>query len=413
MLSIFRTGFWLILLSNLSNIFNYVQMIMISRFLTKADFSIFTSVTATGIVITSFLSVVPSVYVLVFNSNELNEIKKSETISQLNRFVLAGSIVFFLMIFVFSYPISLMLNISTPFPMLIYSVCLLNSLILQIFVGHCLILGRYKLIQVQVFILTLTKLILTFFLFTVYGDNLYYVFYTEFIATLVSIIFLFKIIGSVSFSSVFKLSLVRFFFIKAIPIGITLFIGGVLLSSDLILAKHLFSPVLAADYSVASNLGKIAFFVSGAISGVVFAITKGEASQGNSTLKILILAIIASFLCGGVVIFFSLFFPGEIISFLFGSKFLSSQELFQVLSFSMTILSVNVVIFNYLLAMNQLAYIKYALILMLIYIIIANSGVIDSPNDLSYLVASLMLFLLLSNIFCLLREFKMIGLRKV
>ncbi|WP_409419054.1 hypothetical protein AB8616_21385 [Marinomonas sp. RS-M-Aa-14] len=407
MRSILKTGISLILLSNISNILNYIQMIFISRSLTKQDLSIFASVTATGNTLSSFLFVIPSIYVIAFNAKELSDGReKAMVISQLNTLVLSVSLFFFFLLSFFSIPISRFLNIESALPMFVYSFCLLNTLLLQIFVGHCQGLQKFNLVQVQVLFLVVIKVIMTYIFFEVFGYDVYSVLYAELIATVLSTLFLYMRLKPIIFAFDKSFSLIRGFVLKSTPVAINFFIVGSLLSSDLILAKYLFSPSLVADYSVSSNLGKIAFFVSGGVSGVVFAMIKGEVSQWGSSLKILILASLASFLCGSVVILCSVIFPSEIIGLLFGEKFLSSAESFQILSFSMTILSVNVVIFGYLMAVNEYTYIKYTLVILLLYFVFAMSGMIDSPINLSLLVALMMLFLLFSNIFCLFKVFK-------
>lgn len=394
-----KTGFWLIFLSNVSNVLNYSLMILISRQLTKADLSIFTSVTATGIVATSFLSVVPSIYVMIFNDNSLGKDKKNSTIKQLNNWVFITSIAFFGLLCLLSFPLTNMLNIDTPIPMLIYSVCLLHSLFLQVLIGYCQGHHRYEVIQVQVFILTFTKLCVTFTLFKVFGNNVYFAFCAEFIATLASLLFLYKRLD-VSIAKVkLKFSMIKKYVKKSVPVGATLFISGALLSSDVVIAKHLFTPDHAGEYSVASNLGKIAFFVSGAISGVVFAITQGELSKGKNTVKVLLLASLAAVVCGSCIVLASILFPEEIILLLFGEKYLSSAEVFQLLSVSMTLLSVNAIIFNYLLAKGEYGYIKYAISVLFIYFIIAVSGKVTSSNELASLVTITMALLLVANIY--------------
>lgn len=404
-----KTGFWLIFLSNVANVLNYALMSLISRQLTKADLSIFTSVTATGIVATSFLFVVPSLYVMVFNDVRLEETERAATLNQLNHWVFATSLAFFALLCMISFPVSNLLKIDTPLPMLIYSVCLLNTLFLQVLVGYCQGQHRYEIIQVQVFLLTLTKLAVTVVLFKLFGDNVYYVFAAEFIATVVALGFLYSKLDLGIYKSSFNFSAIRKYVKKAIPVGVTLFIGGALLSADIIIAKNLFTPSETGEYSVASNLGKIAYFVSGAISGIVFAMTQGEVSRGESALRVLLMAILASALCGSIVVLLSIFFPEEIILLLFGEKYLSSAHIFQMLSISMTLLSVNTIIFNYLLAKSEYSYIKYAISTLVLYCVTAKSGVVTDSYELAILVTITMATLLATNIACAVKVSRKIG----
>ncbi|EOD80113.1 capsular polysaccharide biosynthesis protein [Grimontia indica] len=394
----FRTGILLVVLSNMSNLLNYGLMVYISRALTKNDFAVFSSVTALGISITSFLSVFPSLYVLVYNDINVSKSRRSELVKSLDSWALLISSAFFVSICMLSFPATTWLNISSPLPMLFYSVCLFNSLLLQILVGYCQGQGRFELLQVQVFLLTITKLVATYLMFTLFNVNVYYVFFAEFIASGVSLLFLKNWIGYSFILKPLIFNEVSHYFKKSIPVGITLFISGVLLSSDIVFSKYLFSSEVAGDYSVASNLGKIAFFVSGAISGIVFAITKGEMSKGNDTRKVLWLAILASLLCGGVVVLLSYLFPNEIILTLFGERYLSSASLFQVLSISMTLLSINTVCFNYFLAGGNYRYIQYSVFVLAIYSAFIIFGNVDSPQTLAYTVLGVMFLLLSMNI---------------
>ena len=397
MLSFLRTGFWLVLLSNLSNVFNYLQMIVVSRWLSKQDLSIFSSVTATGIVITSFLSVVPSLYVLVNSDTFVDEVGKEKNLKALNKLALYVSVVFFLLFFVLSFSVSGFLKISTPLPMLLYSTCLLNSLILQIFVGHCLLEGRYKLIQIQVLLLSFLKLLFTFLSFHFFGDLLEIVFFSEFFATLLSVFFLYKVNGFSGLGSGIKG--LKVYIKQSIPVSATLFIGGALLSIDLLLAKRFFSESDAADYTVGSNLGKIAFFISGAVSSIVFAASKKKLSQGQNATDILLFSCFVAFLCGGVVCVSSLLFPELIVLTLFGEKYISSIGVFKVLSFSMTLLAVNTIFFNYFLARKVYFFIKVPFCVLAFIFLYPFLLEVPNVEGLANLILYSMFFVLFMNIY--------------
>lgn len=394
----FRLGILLVVLSNLSNLLNYGLMVYISRVLTKNDFAIYSSVTALGISVTSFLSVFPSLYVLIYNDINYSKMRRRELVKAMDSWVLVISSIFFILICMLSFPATGWLNIISPFPMLFYSMCMFSSLLLQILVGYCQGQKRFELIQIQVLLLTITKLTSTYIMFTFFNVSFYSVFLAEFIASGISLIFLAKWVNyNFSWKSLLFKE-VSPYFKKSIPVGLTLFISGCLLSSDIVFAKYLFTASVAGDYAVASNLGKIAFFVSGAISGIVFAITKGEISEGSDTRKVLWLAILASLLCGGVIVLLSFFFSDEIILFLFGTKYLSSASLFQILSISMTLLSVNTVCFNYFLAGGYYRYIQCSTAVFAIYSAFVVSGHVETPQTLAYTVLGVMALLLSMNV---------------
>ncbi len=407
MLSFLRAGFWLVFLSNLSNVFNYLQMIVVSRWLSKQDLSIFSSVTATGIVVTSFLSVIPSLYVLANNDNQVDAVGKERNQKALNQLTIYVSLVFFLLFLFLSFPMSDFLKISNPLPMLLYSTCLLNTLILQAFVGHCLAVGQYALIQVQVLLLSFLKLLVTFILFYFFGNLLEIVFLSEFFATLLSVCFLYKVNGFSGLGGDIKV--LKVYLKQSIPVSATLFIGGALLSIDLLLAKRFFSESDAADYTVGSNLGKVAFFISGAVSSIVFAASKKKLSQGQNATDILLFSCFVAFLCGSVVCVSSLLFSEFIVFTLFGEKYISSIGVFKVLSFSMTLLAVNTIFFNYFLARKSYLFIKVPFFVLVFVFVYPFIWEVSNIEGLANLILYSMCFIFFMNvyfIFKLIRDIK-------
>ncbi|GAB3478868.1 hypothetical protein GCM10027340_08510 [Marinomonas epiphytica] len=186
---------------------------------------------------------------------------------------------------------------------------------------------------------------------------------------------------------------------QSIPVSATLFIGGALLSIDLLLAKRFFSESDAADYTVGSNLGKIAFFISGAVSSIVFAASKKKLSQGQNATDILLFSCFVAFLCGGAVFVSSLLFPEFIVLTLFGKKYISSIGVFKVLSFSMTLLAVNTIFFNYFLARKFYFFIKVPFFVLTFIFLYPFVLEIPDVEGVASLILYSMFFILFMNIY--------------
>lgn len=127
-----------------------------------------------------------------------------------------------------------------------------------------------------------------------------------------------------------------------------------LYSVDIILARHLFSPLIAGLYSAVSVVGKIVFFASTAITRVMFSEVvekygkkKTEKSREKSR-KVLFKSLgFLAILVGGCL-FLAFLFPEPIINLIVGDKYVAatSQLKYMVLAMSFLSFSSLIVFYN-------------------------------------------------------------------
>ncbi|WED22006.1 permease [Vibrio sp. JC009] len=403
-MNIFKVGVMLIGISNVTNVLNYALMIYVSRSLSKEEFATVTSVTSLGIMFLSFAAVIPSIYVLVLNDMSVSSDDRKLNGSRLSNLVIVISGAVLLGMLLFSDSLSAFLHLNSLWPVRLYACCLCFSLLLQVPIGYGQGYHKYKEVQLQGLVLSIGKLALVFLLFNSVGVEVNTVLIAEGIATVLSIFFLGRIIRSnivFDFNNVLSFTRLKRYASRSVPIGLNFMIVGILITGDIVLAKHFFDPIVAAEYSVASNLSKIAYFVSGALGGVMYALVTKTLNQGESGLKVLFSSSLMALVTGGLVVSLSYLFPEQIITLLFGHRYLASKDVFQVLSLSMTLLSVNSIFFSYFLAKRNYTYQKPLLILLAIVVgyVFLFYGKDLSSLKMSLLVRNLMVIILLVNLY--------------
>lgn len=124
-------------------------------------------------------------------------------------------------------------------------------------------------------------------------------------------------------------------------------------NTDILLVKHFFSAKQAGIYSGASIIGRIIFFGTSIITGVMFPIVSGkEASGGRYKLvfwSALGMVLIGSFGVGGVY----LLFPAQVVSFLFGEAYAEAVQLLPSFAVFMGLYSVLNLFSSFFLAVKK------------------------------------------------------------
>ena len=90
---------------------------------------------------------------------------------------------------------------------------------------------------------------------------------------------------------------------------------------DMIMIKHLLSPDIAGEYAAVVVIGRILFYIPGAIVLVMFPYAVENKQTGKSALPLLIksMALAASITLVGICLYY--FFPEQIVGILFGKRY--------------------------------------------------------------------------------------------
>jgi O-antigen/teichoic acid export membrane protein len=124
---------------------------------------------------------------------------------------------------------------------------------------------------------------------------------------------------------------------------------------DVIMAKHFFEGQEAGLYTAASIMGKIVLFLPGAVAAVMFPKAAEMSILGKSTMKLFNRSLIYAGLLSGSAAATFVIFPG-LVGTIFGTTYLGAASITGVYVVAMAVFSLNWVVAQYCLAVNDLRY---------------------------------------------------------
>jgi O-antigen/teichoic acid export membrane protein len=139
-----------------------------------------------------------------------------------------------------------------------------------------------------------------------------------------------------------------------LPSALTLFGLTAFISTDIILVKHFFSPEQAGIYAGLALVGKVIYYVSSPIGGVMFPILVQKHSRNERTRNTYIMAVglvLASSI--SLTIFYSLFPDFTLLFFLKKSEYLTASNLLGLYALFITLYSLLAVNTNFYLSIKK------------------------------------------------------------
>lgn len=153
----------------------------------------------------------------------------------------------------------------------------------------------------------------------------------------------------------------RSLLLYALPVLILTISTTSLLSADLILVKHFFSPLDAGLYAAISTLGKMIFFGVSPINSVMFPLVAKRNSLGEKSSRVFIytgvLTVIFSLI--GLIIYYLI--PTLMVSLLYGVAYLSASEYLFLFGIFIALFSLSSVIINYYLSLGKIIIVIFPL----------------------------------------------------
>jgi len=267
--------------------------------------------------------------------------------------LLYGAIVFLLIVLLNKFIVSF-LNLTQSFPVLILGGVLFISFIAVINKGILQGAQKFKEVSILGIVGILFKIIFTVLLITV-GLSLNGAIGAIFLSAVVAYILSFWFI---KFVFKYKTENVKFADNKMLSssgiIFLTLFSLILLYTADVILVKHFLSPELAGQYSGLSILGRIIFFLSGAIVAVMFSMSsEAHKRAGGENEKILKQSLLIIAIISLLILFIYFLIPKFLIMALLGSKFLALTKYVGWFGLAMFFYSFINVLAQYFLSINQ------------------------------------------------------------
>lgn len=138
-----------------------------------------------------------------------------------------------------------------------------------------------------------------------------------------------------------------------LPIFLTSLTLTIFFTSDIILIRHYFTPVLAGEYVALSTVGKIIFYIVGPVISVMFPVISSRASKGDPYIVPLLGTLVLSLGLSAALMFVYFLFPKLIIDVLFGSRYIGVIPYMGLFSFFMIIYTINYILTHFLLSISH------------------------------------------------------------
>lgn len=312
--------------SNSVSFINYLYHLMMGRMLGPVSYGELAALFS----VISLLGVVPasvSLVIIKYISSTKETAELNNLVNWLKSKILKASLIFFVLVLLFSPLISSFLNISKLSYMFFIALSFLFSL--QVMVNRSILQGLIKFKELVVSILAENSLKLLLSIILVYlGFKVDGVMFVLIISTLlgwyITNHYLKIRLSKHTYLAPSNIKPMLFFII---PVTIQSIATTSLYSSDVILVKHFFSSYDAGIYAALSTLGKIILFGAGPISAVMFPLISQKKAQGQKYRNIFIYSFLATLLLIIVILLIYWLYPQLAIQLLYGKAYTEAADL--------------------------------------------------------------------------------------
>lgn len=393
---LFAGSFIMIFGSNAVSFLNYLYHLVMVRMLGPVHYGELAAILS----VVGLLGVIPGSLNLVIikyvSSAKDGEVKA--LILWFKNKILAGSIVFSLIILILSPFISSFLKMNTIIYLMLVAIVFFFST--QSLFNRSILQGLLK-FREMVFSLLLengTKLLLSI-LFVFLGFEVGGAMAGFTVASLLGWYITSILITNKGKESKIRINSKRIF-LFTVPVLIQSVAVTSLYSADVILVKHFFSSYEAGIYATLSTLGKIIFFGAGPIGAVMFPLVSKRNTEKATHEKIFLYSFAATiFLSTGVLLIYWLF-PDIPIKLLFGAKNLMAAPLLVWFGIFMSIFTLSTLLISYGLALGKTSIVLLPLVAAFAQIVIIwlyhpdlFTVILSGVLICSLLLASLLIYL--------------------
>lgn len=183
------------------------------------------------------------------------------------------------------------------------------------------------------------------------------------------------------------------------PVLIQSVSATLLISIDLILVKHFFSSHDAGLYAAISTLGKIIFFGSGPIAGVMFPLIPKTKLKGGNYIKIFLISMASTFLLSISIVGFYAVFPSLAINILYGRLYLEASSLLIWYALYITLINLSSLFVTFYLSLKMTRIVVFPAIAAILQAILIwfNHGSLLQVIQVSIFTSILLFVVLLSD----------------
>ena len=371
-----KEGGILLFATVLGGFLNYLFNIFIGRMLTPSEYSVVVSLFSVFVIISVPIGTIQTVvakYTASFNvKGDIVNIKNL-ILSVSNR-LLIGSLLFFLIIVIFSRVIADFLHISSILPVIFMGTILLPASILPANRGVLQGLQKFFDYSINGIVEVSCKLLFGILLVSLglgVSGAVFSLTLAGLIALGISLIQLKDIYSTKTLSSELS-SGIKFYEIYKYSLNVILNVlcFTVLTNITMVLVKHYFESNVAGYYAGAEIISKIILFVSGIIPILLFPKTASLYAQNIDSRRILIKSLVITALAGICFIGFCYFLNELIIRLFFGSKYIEGSSLLAPLSIVMTFYTLFNIMATYQLSVHKFDFLYSAVIITLLQILL-------------------------------------------
>ncbi|MCM8793314.1 MAG: oligosaccharide flippase family protein [Candidatus Omnitrophica bacterium] len=348
--------------TSLTNFFNLVYTIFLTRALTPQEFGLFNSLLAILMIFSQFPSAITIAFTRFVSQlyAQENFEKMKKFISLLNRMVFLIGFIIFAGIILFSKPIGKFLKISEGVNFLLLSLLILLSYLSP--VPQATLVGMQKFWYIS-FVSIFSGLAKLFFVFIFIKlmlgvkGALGAFLISSFLSLLLCFYFQNKslsvTVNPVSENKGLDLKNIYSYFF---PVFMVTLGGAAFLNIDIILVKRFFEPFEAGLYSLSQVVGKIVFFFPSAIITAMFPKVANLQAKNQDTKFILKKSILYMFFLSALIASVALIFPEWVLRIIVGKVYKECFPLIRMFSINMVLLSILFVFMNYYLSLDKRRY---------------------------------------------------------
>jgi O-antigen/teichoic acid export membrane protein len=397
-------GAWMLVATGSSGLLNYIANVTVGRLLGPADYSTYAAMLSLTLILGAITSIVQTLttnYVTQLRSTN-RETEVGELLIFLIKKFSGWGIIGVLVLCLFSGSIASLLNISSPYLVMIMGFTLLPCMVLPVFQGGARGMERYFVFGNTQIAMALFRLIFGIVLISI-GLGV-----TGAVASL-PLYFIFSI--SIAFWGIHDLFNVpksgSHFYVGEILKYMTYISAGMiaytLMSNvDIMVVKSRFVAEEAGLYSAVATIGKISLYLPAAVATLLLPKVAMQHALHKKTLSMLYYSLlIVGFICLSVTTVFFLY-PQTIVRLLFGTQYLKEAGLLANYGVAMTLYALCNIFLAYFLALQKKTY-SYIL---LAIAIVQTLLLCFLPIDINQVVSIMILCGFFANIFGLIILFK-------
>jgi O-antigen/teichoic acid export membrane protein len=139
----------------------------------------------------------------------------------------------------------------------------------------------------------------------------------------------------------------------SLPILISSIAMNALISMDLVLVKHFFSPDNAGIYASVATLGKMIFYGTAPVAAVMFPLVSKKHAAGENYIKVFLLSLLMTVGVSGAVLLVFFILPEITVGSVYGNKYLTASSYLFMYGIFVTLFTLASLILNFYLSIGK------------------------------------------------------------